>query len=209
MLTYEQKIKIVRDRIDGKSMGEIAAELDVSRQAISDFIKSLSEKRLSAKKCPYIALRRWFNNNNITIEELADMIQVPTEELENALYVPENCEDDMDQALAARLAKVSGIPVNKIIKNERPRRKTRKRITPKRGQYDKVIFPNIVNYLKKNNLSISAFADLCQMEYSAVYFAITTIPSTPILASAKRRQIATAIDMPIEEAFFTEQTKNL
>lgn len=209
MLTYEQKIKIVRDRIDGRSMGEIAAELDVSRQAISDFIKSLSEKRLSAKKCPYIALRRWFNNNNITIEELADMIQVPTEELENALYVPENCEDDMDQALAERLAKVSGIPVNKIIKNERPRRKTRKRITPKRGQYDKVIFPNIVNYLKKNNLSISAFADLCQMEYSAVYFAITTIPSTPILASAKRRQIATAIDMPIEEAFFTEQTKNL
>lgn len=207
MLTYEQKIKIVRDRIDGKSMGDIAEEMHVSRQAISDFIKSLSEKRLSAKKCPFVALRRWFNNNNLTIEELASKIKVPTEELENALYIPEDCAADMDLKLAERLAEVSGIPVEKVKKNERSHKKKRIKVTPKDSQYKKVLYPEIANFLSINKMSISAFADFCEMDYSAVYFAITTIPSAPVSTSIKRVKIAHALGLPVEEAFSTQRKK--
>ena len=207
MLTYDQKIKIVRDRIDGKSMGDIAEEMHVSRQAISDFIKSLSEKRLSAKKCPFVALRRWFNNNNLTIEELAGKINVATEELENALYVPENCVVDMELQLAERLAIVSGIPIAKVRKNERSHKKKRIKVAPRKNQYEKVLYPAISSFLKEQKMSISAFADMCEMEYSAVYFAITTIPSAPVSASVKRVKIANALKMPVEEAFYTHIKK--
>lgn len=191
-------------RIDGQSMGQIASVMEVSRQAISDFFTSLSEKRLSAKRCPFVQFRRWFNNNNMTLRELADEIGVSIEDLEKAIYLPDENEEDMDAEIAAKIAEISGVPAEDIRRNEWPKKRQMSQTAPRRGQYERIVYPRISEYLKEHDLSISAFAALCNMEYSAVYFAITTIPTTPIAGSPKRQQIAKAIHMDVEDAFHIE-----
>lgn len=207
MLTRTQKLLCAEMRIDGKSMGQIAGVMDVSRQAISDFFTSLSEKRLSAKRCPFVQFRRWFNNNNLTLLDLANEIGVPLEDLEKAIYLEEDNENDMVPEIAAKISEFSGIPLDDIKHNEWPRKRALSRVAPRRGQYEKILFPQIAEYLKEHDLSISAFATYCKMDYSAVYFAITTIPTTPVSQSKKRLQIAEAIHMNVDEAFAIERTE--
>lgn len=208
MLTRDQKLTCAEMRIDGQSMGAIAEKLDVSRQAISDFFTSLSEKRLSAKLCPFVQFRRWFNNTNMTLRDLADAIGVSIETLEAAIYLSPDNDDDMNRTIATKISKFSGIPVEEIKQNEWPRKRQMSKAAPRRGQYEKVLFPKIAAYLKDHNLSISAFATMCRMDYSAVYFAITTIPTAPASESPKRRQIAEAIHMDVEEAFDTRTERS-
>lgn len=208
MLTRDQKLTCAEMRIDGQSMGEIANTMEVSRQAISEFFTSLSEKRISAKRCPFVYFRRWFNSTNLTLRELADKIGISISDLEIAIYLPEDKEEDMDIAVAEKIADFSGVPIEDIRHNEWPRKRSLSKTAPRRGQYEKILFPQIALYLQKHNLSISAFAALCKMDYSAVYFAITTIPSTPVSESKKRVQIAQVMNMNVEEAFYTTKERS-
>lgn len=77
MLTYAAKQEIVKMRIDGFTIQEIADRHGVTKQYISLFLKGLSsEKKRRCHKCIFPGLKAWMVQNNVSVTQFFEEIKL-------------------------------------------------------------------------------------------------------------------------------------
>ena len=121
-MTKEQKLAVVRMRLDGMSLEEIGQKMGCTRQNISMLLKSLSYGNVGKKGAPIKveawerpALAAWLNEHKTTIPELAHEINVSSGTLRRWFRSGGAVPYYRSGALSD-VSRATGIPVSDLLK---------------------------------------------------------------------------------------------
>lgn len=77
MLTQADKQEIVKMRVNGFTLQDIANKFGVTRQYVSLFLNGLSrDRKRSCRKCIFPGLKAWMNQNNVSVTQLYESVGV-------------------------------------------------------------------------------------------------------------------------------------
>ena len=167
----DRKLEICRLRLEGKPLQQIADHFGVTRQWISRFFQSLGDRHIS--NCPYKAFRRWFHKSCLTLDELAKLVEMTPEELENELCT--NGEEPMQFPLAKKLEFITGISVELLRRNENSTVKQRLKREPGKNSLDTIQanYPVIAASMQEQGVTIRGLAKQIGEPYARVYYRLS------------------------------------
>ena len=195
----EQKLKICDLRLQHYSTYEIAKKMNCSHQYVSRVLGDLRPGSSDFFECPYPSLRSWAKRGTETIDEIAEAIGEDPVCLRAIICTAG--DEKMPSEIAEKLSKYTGVSVQKLVVNERTVRERREvPQEPKRGAFKKVIYGEVVKYLRAHNMTMTVLAQKCDKPYPLVYKCITQ----PVAAPASHpvcAAIAAVMEKPVEMVF--------
>lgn len=121
-MTKEQKIEVVRMRLDGMTLEEIGKEMGCTRQNVSLMLKSLSSGGVGKRGAPLKveawarpAIAVWFNEHHMTIPELAWEIGIKPSTIRGWFRTGSKVPYYRNGALMD-ISEATGIPVADLLK---------------------------------------------------------------------------------------------
>lgn len=195
----EQKLKICDLRLQHYSTYAIAKKLNCSHQYVSRVLGDLSPGSSDFFECPYPSLRSWARRGTETIAEIAEAIGEDPESLRAIICT--DGDEKMPTDIAAKLSEYTGVSAQKLVINERTVREKREvPQEPKKGSFKKVIYPEVVKFLKAHNMTMISLAKQCDISYPLVYKCITQEIAAPS-AHPVCVAIAEVMEKPVDVIF--------
>lgn len=110
MATFEEKMAL---REQGMTYREIAKELGISHQAVSQTLAKSKEsqfKKLKPEKCVFVGLRNWMNENKVSIGELTRLCGIlpqPNSRIRFSHYL--KGENEMRMGTIEKILEITGL----------------------------------------------------------------------------------------------------